>query len=236
MPVAIPEAGPVRILARVRGMSALERSTYTTGWPLSGEAGSGVFSIRIGERKVGAIPVEGFPWHWVALDAGAVPLTAGGIVLEVATRDAGIAMDNILVTNDPDFVPRGRGQVPEDLAEAPEGLRVEPFGLEDERAASESIKRAETSRESGVAACGRAAGRVALQCVSLEYESVRGGSGDAPGQSERARVLRRRSRGRADGVLPRPRRGRLGQSIASLCSSSRGCEVTGTVELGDVVD
>ena len=139
MPVAIPEAGPVRILARVRGMSALERSTYTTGWPLSGEAGSGAFTLRIDETKVGAIPVKGFPWRWVALDAGAVPLAAGVIVLEMATRDAGIAIDNILVTNDPDFVPRGRGQMPEDLAATPEGLRVEPFGPGDERAASESI-------------------------------------------------------------------------------------------------
>ena len=140
MPVAIPKAGPARILARVRGMSALERSTYTTGWPLSDEAGSGAFTFRIDERKVGAIPVEGFPWRWVALDASAVPLAAGVIQLEVATRDAGIAMDNILVTNDPDFVPRGRGQVPEDLTAAPEGLSVESFSVEDERAASESNK------------------------------------------------------------------------------------------------
>jgi hypothetical protein len=140
MPVAIPKAGPVRILARVRGMSALERSTYTTGWPLSGEAGSGAFTLQIDETEVGAIPVEGFPWRWVVLDAGAVPLTAGVFVLEVATRDAGIAMDNILVTNDPDFVPRGRGQAPEDLAAAPEELRVEPFRVEDERAAAESNK------------------------------------------------------------------------------------------------
>jgi len=140
MPVAIPEAGPVRILARVRGTSALERSTYTTGWPLSGEAQSGAFTLKIDERNVGAVPVEGFPWRWVALDAGAVPLAAGVFVLEVATRDAGIAMDSILVTNDPDFVPRGRGQVPEDLAAAPEELRVEPVSVEDERAASESNK------------------------------------------------------------------------------------------------
>jgi hypothetical protein len=139
IPVVIPEAGPVRILARVRGMSALERSSYTTGWPLSGEAGSGAFTLRIDERKAGVIPVGGFSWRWVALDAGAVPLAAGAIVLEVATQDAGIAMDNILVTNDPDFLPRGRGQVPEDLAAAPEGLRVEPFGLEDERATSGSM-------------------------------------------------------------------------------------------------
>ena len=101
MPVAIPEAGPVRILARVRGMSALERASYTTGWPLAGEAGRGSFSIRIGGKKAGAIPVEGFPWRWVALDAGAVPLAAGVIELEVATRDAGIAIDSLLVTNDP---------------------------------------------------------------------------------------------------------------------------------------
>jgi len=140
MPVVIPKEGPVRVLARVRGMSALERSTYTAGWPLSGEAGSGAFALQVDGRKVGAIPVEGFPWRWVALDAGAVPLTAGVIVLEVATGDAGIAMDNIFVTNDPDFVPRGRGQVPEDLAAAPEGLRVEPFSLEDERAVSGSNK------------------------------------------------------------------------------------------------
>ncbi len=140
MPVVIPEAGPVRILARVRGMSALERSTYTTGWPLSGEAGSGAFTLRIDERKVGAIPVEGFSWRWVALDAGAVPLAAGVIELEIATRDTGIAIDNVLVTNDPDFVPRGRGQVPEDLSAVPEGLRVDPVGLEDEQAVSESDK------------------------------------------------------------------------------------------------
>jgi hypothetical protein len=133
IPVVIPEAGPARVLARVRGMSALERSTYTTGWPLSGEAASGAFTLRIDEKEVGAIPVEGFPWRWVALDASAVPLAAGAHVLDVATRDVGIAMDNILVTNDPDFVPRGRGQVPEGLSAAPEGLRVEPFGREDKR-------------------------------------------------------------------------------------------------------
>jgi hypothetical protein len=121
-------------------MSALERATYTTGWPRSGEAGSGAFTLRIDDRKVGTIPVEGFPWRWVALDAGAVPLAAGVYTLEVATRDAGIAMDDILVTNDPDFVPRGRGQVPEELAAAPQGLRIEPIGPEGERASSGANK------------------------------------------------------------------------------------------------
>lgn len=141
MPIMLPKAGPVRVLARVRGVSALERSTYTTGWPVSGEAGSGAFTMRIDGREIGSISVEGFPWRWVALDTGAVPLSAGAIQLEVATQDAGIAMDNILITNDPDFVPRGRGQVPEDLTAVPEGLCVEPFSMEHERAAPESNKK-----------------------------------------------------------------------------------------------
>jgi hypothetical protein len=123
----------VRILARVRGMSALERESYTTGWPRTGEAGGGRFIVRIEGKQVGAIPVEGFPWRWVALDTGAVPLSAGVVELEVATSDAGIAIDNILVTNDPDFVPQGRGQVPEKIGAAPQGLRVESFGPDDEQ-------------------------------------------------------------------------------------------------------
>jgi len=138
MPVTIPAAGAIRILARVRGMSALERASYTTGWPVTGEPARGTFSIRIGGNEAGAIPVEGFPWRWVALDAGAVPLAAGVVELEVATQDAGIAIDNLLTTNDPSFVPRGRGQVPEELAAVPQGLRAVPFALEDARAFSAS--------------------------------------------------------------------------------------------------
>ncbi len=140
MPVTIPKAGNVRILARVRGMSLLERSSYTTGWPKSGEAGSGRFAARIDGKNVGSIPVKGFPWRWVALDKGAVPLAAGVVELEVATSDAGIAIDNIVVTNDPEFVPHGRGQVPEKLAAVPRGLRVEPVGPDDKPAVTKSIK------------------------------------------------------------------------------------------------
>lgn len=140
MSVNIPTAGAIRILARVRGMSALERASYTTGWPVTGEAARGSFTIRIGGKQAGAIPVEGLPWRWVALDAGAVPLAAGVAELEVATRDAGIAIDHLLVTNDPSFVPRGRGQVPDELAAVPQGLRAVPFVPEDERALCASPK------------------------------------------------------------------------------------------------
>jgi hypothetical protein len=138
MPLTIPAAGAIRILARVRGMSALERASYTTGWPVTGETARGTFSIRIGGKQAGVIPVDGFLWRWVALDAGAVPLAAGAVELEVATQDAGIAIDNLLVTNDPSSVPRGRGQVPEELAAVPLGLRAVPLTAEDDRALSAS--------------------------------------------------------------------------------------------------
>jgi hypothetical protein len=133
MPIVTPKAGPVRILARVRGMSAWERSTYTTGWPASGEIGTGAFTLRIDGTKVGTIPVGGASWHWAALDAGEVSLTAGIIQLKASTRDAGIALDNILVTNDRHFVPCGRGQVPEGLTAVPEGLRVASSRVDDEQ-------------------------------------------------------------------------------------------------------
>ena len=131
MRVVVPEEGNVRILARVRSMSVLERSSYTTGWPSTGEVGSGTFALSINEKEAGGIPVDGSQWQWAALDTGAVQLPAGTIELEFATSDTGIAMDSILVTDDPDFVPRGRGQAPEKLAAVPQGLRAEAFGPED---------------------------------------------------------------------------------------------------------
>ncbi len=136
----IPAAGKVRILARVRGMSALERASYTTGWPAGEETASGRFSVRLGGQSMGAIAVDGSSWHWVALDCGAVSLEAGKIDLELTTSDAGIAVDNILVTNDPDFTPQGRGQVPEALAAVPTALRTESVSPEDDTAVSELLQ------------------------------------------------------------------------------------------------
>ncbi len=140
MQIAIPEAAKVRILARVRGMSALERASYTTGWPEPGEAAAGRFVVRLGGQAVGAIPVEGHAWRWVALDAGAVSQPAGTIELQLATHDAGIAVDHILVTNDAGFTPTGCGQAPEELTAVPQGLRIEPLGPSDEPAIAELLK------------------------------------------------------------------------------------------------
>ena len=178
MPIAIPEGGPVRILARVRGMSDLQRATYMTSRPSPGETATGTFTLAIGEKKLGTIPVEGASWHWVALDAGAVPLAAGRILLEISTGDTGIVIDNVLITNDPDFVPHGRGQVPENLAATPEGLHFEPLDPKDEPATPAMGVKLTWQPVTATA------GRVSLQCVPLGYRSVRGGAGDAPGQSE----------------------------------------------------
>ena len=140
IPVTILQSDPVRIQARVRGMSALERASYTTGWPTKDAVSNGAFVVSVDGKRVGAIPVKGSDWHWVALDAGAISLTTGVKQLELTTPTAGIALDSLLVTNDPDFMPSGRGQVPEQLAVTPKGLRVAPLSPEDDRAASELAK------------------------------------------------------------------------------------------------
>ena len=72
----------------------------------------------------------------MATNGSTVPLTPGAAALEISTQDTGIAVDNVLVTNDPDFMPNGRGQVPEELAAVPKGLHVEPFSPEDQPATS----------------------------------------------------------------------------------------------------
>lgn len=130
LPVVIPEMGPVRVWARVRGMSALERASYTTGWPARDETARGQFTIQIDGKKAGIIPVDGSLWRWVELNTGATSLAAGTFELKMASFDAGIAIDNLLVTNDPSFTPDGRGQVPEGLAAIPQELRASKFNPE----------------------------------------------------------------------------------------------------------
>lgn len=121
----VPVAGSIRIMARVRGMTLLERSSYTTGWPLTGEAGRGSFQVSIDGRKAGEIPVQGYSWHWVELDKGPVSRKAGSLYLEFSTGDAGIALDNVLLTNDPGFVPLSSGNTPDTPPSAPVGGRAE---------------------------------------------------------------------------------------------------------------
>ncbi|HNS31980.1 MAG TPA: fibronectin type III domain-containing protein, partial [bacterium] len=122
--VSVPVSGQARIIARVRGMSRIECSSYTTGWMEKGEADKGVFSIRIDEKSAGKIPVEKSGWKWVVIDNMNLSLNAGEHKIEFETQDAGIAIDNILVTNDTGFIPSGRSNTPSTAPSTPSGLKV----------------------------------------------------------------------------------------------------------------
>jgi len=110
--IEIPAAGSWKIMGRVRGMSQLERSSYTTGWPKQGEHGKGSFAVKINGQQAGNIPVDGFNWKWVNLDSGTIPLKKGTAEIELETGDTGIAFDSMLITNDLDFIPPPMGNAP----------------------------------------------------------------------------------------------------------------------------
>ena len=130
--VRLPSRKALRLWARARGMSELERASYTRGWPRrAGEVASGSFSVRCDGRVLGSFAVEGPDWHWVALDADAITLPGREVDLELSTADAGIAVDCLCITNDPDFRPTGRGREPSGELAAAHGLRVAEFTIQD---------------------------------------------------------------------------------------------------------
>ena len=130
--VRVPARDGLRLWARVRGMSELERASYTRGWPGRGGAvASGGFALRCDDTALGSFAVAGPDWHWVRLDTSSIRLPAQAVDLELSTADAGIAVDCLCLTNDPDFQPAGRGREPGDAPTPPTGLRLEEFTLED---------------------------------------------------------------------------------------------------------
>jgi hypothetical protein len=130
--VRVPDRDGLRLWARVRGMSELERASYTRGWPGRGGAvASGAFALRCGDATLGRFAVTGPDWHWVQLDAGSIRLPAQALDLELSTADAGVAVDCLCLTNDPDFQPAGRGREPGDELTTPADLRLEEFTLAD---------------------------------------------------------------------------------------------------------
>lgn len=133
LPVDLPSQKDLRLWARVRGMSELERASYTRGWPRREEdTATGRFSLNCGGKRLGTFTVEGTNWHWVALDTGTIELSGRQADLELATSDAGIAVDCLCITNDPDFRPTGRGRVPSAKPTVPDGLRLAEIALQDD--------------------------------------------------------------------------------------------------------
>ena len=130
--VGLPSRKNLRLWARVRGMSELERASYTRGWPRRAEeVASGSFSVRCAGRVLGSFAVQGPEWRWVALDAAVVQLPGRKVDLELSTSAAGIAVDCLCITNDPGFRPTGRGREPTSALAAPHGLKTAEFTIQD---------------------------------------------------------------------------------------------------------
>ncbi len=123
--VPIPVSGNIKIMARVRGMSILERTTYTTGWPQTTDVCSGKFSVNVNGRPMGEIAVQGSEWKWVAMKQVLTRYPAGRMSIEFVTGDAGVAIDTIMITNDAGFTPGPCGNMPVTPPSAPVGLKIE---------------------------------------------------------------------------------------------------------------
>ncbi len=125
IPITLPARGPVRIMARVRGMCAMERETHTTGWKNPGPAAEGRFNVKINGKYSGQVPVRGIEWKWIGVDKVIEELPAGKNEIEFSTQDAGIAIDAILLTNDPGFVPQAMDNTPSSPPSKPSGVKIE---------------------------------------------------------------------------------------------------------------
>lgn len=132
IPVKVPERHGIRVWCRVRGMSELERASYTHGWQQSsGAAATGHFTLSVNGKRLGRIAVISPDWRWIPLDVATVSLPSRQTRLELTTTDAGIAIDVLCLTNDPDFQPAGLGRAPVGGLAKPIQLRQEEFTLAD---------------------------------------------------------------------------------------------------------
>jgi hypothetical protein len=88
------------------------------------DSGNALF-VTANNESVGGISVRSSSWRWEALDRGAVFLPGGSSQLEFSAHRAGISLDMLLVTNDPNFAPEGKGNAPRQPPTQPQNLRVE---------------------------------------------------------------------------------------------------------------
>ena len=107
--VRVPTAGPCRIMGRVRGLR--------TGR-------SGRIEVKVNGKSVGGFDASNAAWCWVPLDGRTRNLEAGTATLAFATSTIGIALDNILLTNDLNFTPAGKSNTPHRPPSAPVRLRT----------------------------------------------------------------------------------------------------------------
>ncbi|MCK9267056.1 hypothetical protein M0P98_09375, partial [bacterium] len=120
----IPIKGRWKVMARVRGMSGIERESYTTGWQPQGEIGKGNFTVKIGNQAVRKLPVEGSEWRWVEVEGRLLITKTGKTEIVFSTSDTGIAIDNILVTNDLGFTPTNLDNTPTVKPSTPQKIKI----------------------------------------------------------------------------------------------------------------
>lgn len=106
--VHVPKAGQCRIMGRVRALKP---------------GVTGQIDLRIDGKQVGNLAVRDATWRWVPLDGEALKLNAGPATFAFATSTVGLALDNLLLTDDPAFAPAGKGNTPYTPPSAPTHLR-----------------------------------------------------------------------------------------------------------------
>lgn len=121
----IPRRSRVRVFARVRALT-LGRS--------------GRVHFRLNRAELGAVDVSDTAWRWLLINAESARLGKGKATLIFRTSDVDVALDVVAVTDDPAFMPTGRGNVPEALDAMPTGLREAPLDASDEAAAGELMQ------------------------------------------------------------------------------------------------
>ena len=107
---SVPVKGRYMIAARVRSLAA---------------GMNGNFRVSMDGKNVGEIHVESGDWTWAALGSGPLELDEGSVELEISTSVTGIALDNVLLTNDHDFKPRGKGNTPSNPPSKPGKVEIE---------------------------------------------------------------------------------------------------------------
>lgn len=105
--IRVPKEGPCRVLARVRALKP----------GLSGE-----IVFELGGKPIGRAQVSAAEWRWVVI-GGATTFPAGESQLSFATGTTNLALDNICITDDLEFIPSGKSNAPYVPPPAPSNLR-----------------------------------------------------------------------------------------------------------------
>ncbi|MBT4816226.1 MAG: PKD domain-containing protein [Lentisphaerae bacterium] len=101
---------------------------------------SGQLHFRLNRADTTSVLVSDMTWRWLPITVEPVRLRKGNVTLVFGTSDVDVAIDAVAVTDDPEFLPTGRGNVPEALEGMPANLCEAPLEASDEAAAGELMQ------------------------------------------------------------------------------------------------